>query len=625
MTVSSGDTVILNNVTITGNSAGGQGGGIRRNSGTVNVGNTILCANTATSGGPDISSSAGGILSQGHNIICDYSGGGWTGTPGDIVGDSGSVGAIDPDEVLESTLSDNSSAVTAGGEIVQTHRICRGIGDPSASCIGGLALHHGSGTEPLDGGENGNVRRCEAVDQRNIARPIGPMCDVGATEAQAPVNYCQLPTATPTRTPTATPSATNTPVGFNSDTFCVPTDASDGFIRAQSAFYPPIGGLATFQTPLRTHRNFASGVYMTRVSLFSVNTSALDDLAVVTAARLVTTIDAAPIDTDGRRFVCEWYNVGAIDTDDYVANPPTTDLALDVPVNSIPSSGQWTQPLALANQNINRTGQTGLRCHISEGVPVAPPTGRNEVDVRSHEQDAEPCLEVDYFIPSPTPTINPTFAPQWLQNTPTVTPTVTPTLLITPSPTINPTFVPQWLQNTTTPTASPTSSSTPTGATVTRTHTHTRTATITHTPTDTPTSTVTPTITDTPTVTPTPTDTVTGTIPPTDTPANTPTITRTGTVTRTATITVTRTITTTPTITRTATRVAGANLWPANPTNVPAQDRRVRFGDLINGCVRSGPLPNPTPGDVWFDEAMGELCYAAPEGVFCGADPTPAP
>jgi hypothetical protein len=37
----------------------------------------------------------------------------------------------------------------------------------------------------------------------------------------------------------------------------------------------------------------------------------------------------------------------------------------------------------------------------------------------------------------------------------------------------------------------------------------------------------------------------------------------------------------------------------------------VRFGDLINGCVRSGPVPNPTPGDVWFDQAIGEICYAA--------------
>jgi hypothetical protein len=573
MTVSSGDTVILNNATMTQNAAS-QGGGIRRNGGTVTIANSILCGNSASSSGPEISSGAGGIVSQGYNVICDTATGNWTNTTGDQTGSGG--GAIDPNEAIVPTLADNGSSVVAGGETVQTHEICTGSGTPSGSCTAARALHNGNSATPLDGGLSGGLRRCESTDQRAATRPIGPRCDIGASEAIVEELFCQLPTPTSTATATRTPTATQTPVGFGSDTFCVGSSLDDGLVRSQSAFYPPTGDVQTFGTPLRAHRSFDGVAYVTRILLLSVDGS-IDDLAIVTGARLVATMDMAPVDTDGRRFVCEWYDVGVIDADDYVTTPPTSNLALDVALSAIPSSGTWTATLdtALANLYFNRTGPSGLRCFVSEGNPPTVPSGRNEVDIKAFEQGAAPCIEIDFVVPSPTPTSTAT-------STATVTPTATPTS--PPEPTFTPVFLPQAVPNSPTATSSPTATVTPTGGvpTVTLTRTVTRTVTVTR------------------TITRTPTRTFTGT-------PNTPT--RTGTWTRTPTI------------------IAGTHLLPINPTAGPEvkEQQRVRFRDLVAGCLRSAPPANPTPGDLWFDEASGEPCYASTSGNFCGADPTLTP
>ncbi|WP_165360743.1 reprolysin-like metallopeptidase [Candidatus Chloroploca sp. Khr17] len=49
---------------------------------------------------------------------------------------------------------------------------------------------------------------CPATDQRGIARPVGPACDIGAVERSA--SDPLAPTPTPTSTPTASPSPTTT-------------------------------------------------------------------------------------------------------------------------------------------------------------------------------------------------------------------------------------------------------------------------------------------------------------------------------------------------------------------------------------------------------------------------------
>ncbi len=90
-----GSTVTIRNSTFTLNSTAGNGGGIQRVVGTVNVGNTIIAGNidTSTNNAPDIQ---GAFTTAGNNLIGNSAGGtGFTnGVSGDKVGVSPLLGAL---------------------------------------------------------------------------------------------------------------------------------------------------------------------------------------------------------------------------------------------------------------------------------------------------------------------------------------------------------------------------------------------------------------------------------------------------------------------------------------------------------------------------------------------------
>ncbi len=157
----SGTAATIASSTITGNTAS-IGGGIRNQTGTVTLKNTILAQNTATSSGPDCSTSVSfSVGSAGYNLLGDNSGCTFSAATGDQVGTGGSP--IDP---MLGPLQDN-------GGPTQTH-----------------ALQ--SGSPAIDAG---NPTGCTyaadgplSTDQRGIARPLdgdsngSTTCDIGAYE-----------------------------------------------------------------------------------------------------------------------------------------------------------------------------------------------------------------------------------------------------------------------------------------------------------------------------------------------------------------------------------------------------------------------------------------------------------
>ncbi|MSP14584.1 MAG: hypothetical protein EXR62_16715 [Chloroflexi bacterium] len=191
----SGPTLNLNNSTISNNSASGDGGGIAHLSGTANLKNVTIAYNTADSdktedgngGGVYISGATmnlwnslvaanadgspvaihpdcyGGLTSQGHNLVGQDSGCGFTPVKADLIG--APTTPIDP----------QLAPLRSNGGTGQTHALRYGspaidAGDPAAPGVGNA---------------------CLAADARSVTRPHpgdgagGPVCDIGAYETRS--------------------------------------------------------------------------------------------------------------------------------------------------------------------------------------------------------------------------------------------------------------------------------------------------------------------------------------------------------------------------------------------------------------------------------------------------------
>jgi len=168
------DTVDLGNVTIVGNRAAVEGGGIHNIlDGTVAAENTILANNSDSTG---VKNCTGPVISTGHNVE-DAATCGLTG--------AGDISGVDP---LLGPLADN-------GGPTQTHALL-------------------PGSPAIDAGDNS---ACPATDQRGVARPVDgngdgvAVCDIGAFEASAGTT---LPTPAVTPEPTAAATPGTLPAGL---------------------------------------------------------------------------------------------------------------------------------------------------------------------------------------------------------------------------------------------------------------------------------------------------------------------------------------------------------------------------------------------------------------------------
>ena len=139
---------ITANSTVSDGSTGNGGGGISTTSGvTVTLQNTLVAGNTSTANKPDLS---GVIISRGHNLIGSVDGS--TGISGGVNGDIAGSNA-NPVEARLSILAEYQGST-------QTHALL-------------------PGSPALDAGAD-----CLATDQRDITRPQGSACDIGAFESR---------------------------------------------------------------------------------------------------------------------------------------------------------------------------------------------------------------------------------------------------------------------------------------------------------------------------------------------------------------------------------------------------------------------------------------------------------
>lgn len=173
----SGIAATIINSTIVGNSVGlpicppgficpieDNGGGIENN-GALNLHNSIVAGNTATVGAPDF---GGSPTTASYNLIgfptyLIYS---WNGV-GPIVpvnGSNGNVTGVDANALVAASLASN--------------------GGPTQT----LALIAGS--EAIDAADSALCANAPVsnTDQRGVARPQGPQCDIGAFELAAPAS-----------------------------------------------------------------------------------------------------------------------------------------------------------------------------------------------------------------------------------------------------------------------------------------------------------------------------------------------------------------------------------------------------------------------------------------------------
>jgi hypothetical protein len=212
-------TTTITNSTISNNTANldsdgvGDGGGISRSAGTVNLKDTILAGNHDLGAGSVEPDCFGELTSQGNNLIQTVSAGcSVTGnTATNVTGQSANLGPLAPN----------------GPGTTETHAILSGspaIDFASADC-----------PPP-------------ATDQRGEARPQGNRCDIGAYESsfsgptpQPTPSPTPSPSPSPTPTPTQSPSPTPTATPTGDPT---PTPSTTGTLTPT-----PTGGASPTPSP----------------------------------------------------------------------------------------------------------------------------------------------------------------------------------------------------------------------------------------------------------------------------------------------------------------------------------------------------------------------------------------
>lgn len=184
------------------------------------------------------------------------------------------------------------------------------------------------------------------------------------------------------------------------DTFNIAASGDDGYAAGTgSASYPPASGTEsnTSDNAVAAWKRFDGSFYNVYAGLIRWDTSSIPNDAVIESVTLrIHVVSKANDDT--RSFALEWYDSGTIGTEDYTSTVGTNAHA-GTAIASITSGAD--NDFALINvSNVNKTGYTGLRCHVSGGTP----TGSNLVEFAAldHTTLVEPRLIVTYIVPTAT-------------------------------------------------------------------------------------------------------------------------------------------------------------------------------------------------------------------------------
>ncbi|MBN1438081.1 MAG: right-handed parallel beta-helix repeat-containing protein [Anaerolineales bacterium] len=190
---------VVKNVTISGNRSANTGGGMVAAGDAVTLNNVTITQNSADH--------SGGILGDNRLTVRNS-----------IIAENTPINCAAPDPIVSGgfNLDDGTTCgFTAVGDLSDTSPKLGPLQDN-----GGSSFTHALAPDSpaIDAGDDAT---CLPLDQRNVARPQGPHCDIGAFEA---VSEDATPTPTPTPaldiTPTPTPGLSPIlfdPVEFSSD------------------------------------------------------------------------------------------------------------------------------------------------------------------------------------------------------------------------------------------------------------------------------------------------------------------------------------------------------------------------------------------------------------------------
>ncbi len=151
--------------------------------------------------------------------------------------------------------------------------------------------------------------------------------------------------------------------------FAIAQSDHDVRFDGEGASYPPP---YTASDPTRTEDNpsktLGGGIYYLSVSCMRWDTSSIPDGETVTSA--VLRVRGFNIDDwNGRSVTLEWYDMGTPDSSDYTSTVGS-DAHAGTAIASLSESADNDFAL-LALSNINKTGFTGLRMHVSGGAPTS--------------------------------------------------------------------------------------------------------------------------------------------------------------------------------------------------------------------------------------------------------------
>lgn len=298
----------------------------------------------------------------------------------------------------------------------------------------------------------------------------------------------------------------------------VNASGKDGKALSVVESYPTTcGGYSTNDALAPTQRTKNGTLFQDDMVYFCFDTSALNDAATINSG-YIEFETATIVDWDGLNIECDYYDFQpTLDCDDWTGNEVNNAVSGTALSALTPNA---LNQLTLTNlTNINRQGETCVRCNISQLPNNDPPVGVNSVWVYFYDATTpheDPAIHLDFTNPTVTPTLTNTATPTDT-GTPTQTPTGAATMTFTQTGT--PSASPGSNQPDVPPvTSTGTPSNTPTG-TFTSTATKTFTPTNTNTATNTATATHTGTVTNTPVLSSTPTGTATNTATVTPTSA----------------------------------------------------------------------------------------------------------
>jgi hypothetical protein len=185
--------------------------------------------------------------------------------------------------------------------------------------------------------------------------------------------------------------------------FAVAANGDDVYVRGTNTFYPPTTITADPADPpdrsyFYVERGKFGADYFVDVAALRFETSSLPENATITQAVLRFRVTAR-VNADGRSITADWYSSAnwPIGTGTYTATAGT-DAHAGTSISSLTAGADNDLVLLNPAANINLSGYTGLRLHISGGIP----TGDNSVAIVAFENTTfvEPRLIVTYTVPT---------------------------------------------------------------------------------------------------------------------------------------------------------------------------------------------------------------------------------